>query len=105
MTGEFGASKGPHLLLWEEREVVRSEMIASLKEARASIARGDGRIITQASMQALADEAKQRLRSRLAAEQPPVGWMAHRLPRRLSTTSMKLHGPLRESGSPAIAER
>ncbi len=53
--------------------MVRSEMIASLKEARAPIARGEGRIITQASMQALADEAKQRLRSRLAAEQAPVG--------------------------------
>jgi Arc/MetJ-type ribon-helix-helix transcriptional regulator len=58
------------LLLWEEREVLRSELIASLNEARASIARGDGRIITKASMQALADEAKQRLRSRLATEQP-----------------------------------
>jgi hypothetical protein len=35
--------------------------IASLNEARGSITRGEGRIITQASMQALADEAKQRL--------------------------------------------
>jgi hypothetical protein len=47
--------------------------IASLNEARGSITRGEGRIITQASMQALADEAKQRLRSRLATEQPSVG--------------------------------
>jgi hypothetical protein len=38
------------LLLWEEREVLRSELIASFNEARASIARGEGRIITQASM-------------------------------------------------------
>ena len=47
--------------------------IASLNKARGSITRGEGRIITQASMQALADEAKQRLRSRLATEKPSVG--------------------------------
>ncbi len=61
------------LLLWEEREVLRSELIASLNEARASIARGEGLIITQASMQALADQTKLRLRSRLVAEKPTVG--------------------------------
>ncbi|MFI4981392.1 MAG: hypothetical protein ACHQIO_13680 [Nevskiales bacterium] len=61
------------LLLWEERELLRSELIAGLDEARASIARGGGRIITQESMQTLAEEAKQRLRSRLAKEQPTVG--------------------------------
>ena len=60
------------LLLWEERELLRSELVASLNEARTSIARGDARIVTQASMEALADEAKQRLRARLAAEQPSV---------------------------------
>jgi len=57
------------LLLWEERELLRSELIASFDEARASIARGEGRLITQEAMQALAEEAKQRLRVRLAAEQ------------------------------------
>ncbi len=46
------------LLLWEEREVLRSELIASFNEAIASIARGEWRIITQAPMQALADEGK-----------------------------------------------
>jgi len=51
------------LLLWEGRELLRAELIASLDEARASIARGEGRIITQESMHALATEAKQRLRS------------------------------------------
>ena len=56
------------LLLWEERELLRAELSASLEEARASIARGEGRIISEESMQALAAEAKQRLRSRLAAE-------------------------------------
>ena len=58
------------LLLWEERELLRSELIASFDEAKASIARGEGRVITQEAMQALAEETKQRLRSRLAAEQP-----------------------------------
>ena len=57
------------LLLWEERELLRAELITSIDGARASIARGEGRIITQESMQALAEEAKQRLRSRLAAGQ------------------------------------
>ena len=61
------------LLLWEEREAVRSDLIASLDTARASIARGEGRIITEASMQALAEDARQRLRSRLATEQPKAG--------------------------------
>jgi Arc/MetJ-type ribon-helix-helix transcriptional regulator len=61
------------LLLWEERELLRSDLIASLDEARSSIARGEGRVITQASMQALAEEAKQRLHSRLSAERPTVG--------------------------------
>jgi Arc/MetJ-type ribon-helix-helix transcriptional regulator len=61
------------LLLWEERELLRAELTASLDEAKASIARGEGRIITQQSMQTLAAEAKQRLRSRLAAEKPSAG--------------------------------
>lgn len=57
------------LLLWEEREVVRSEFLVSLDEARDAIANGKGRAVTQASMQKLAGEAKQRLRARLAVEQ------------------------------------
>jgi len=61
------------LLLWEERESLCAELGAGLDAASASIARGEGRIITQASMQALSDAAKQRLRARLAAEQPAVG--------------------------------
>jgi Arc/MetJ-type ribon-helix-helix transcriptional regulator len=58
------------LLLWEERELLRSGLIASLEEANASIGRGEGRVVTQESMQALADEAKQRLRARMATERP-----------------------------------
>jgi Arc/MetJ-type ribon-helix-helix transcriptional regulator len=61
------------LLLWEERELLRSELIASLDDAKASIARSEGRVITQEAMQALAEEVKQRLRARLAAEQPASG--------------------------------
>lgn len=67
------------LLLWEEREALRTELLASLDDVRASIARGEGRIITQGSMQALADDAKQRLRTRLTAEQSTPGWMPLRL--------------------------
>jgi antitoxin ParD1/3/4 len=61
------------LLLWEERELLRSEFVASLDQARAGIACGEGRAITRDSMQALAEEAKHRLRSRLIAEQQAAG--------------------------------
>ena len=61
------------LLLWEERELLRSEFAASLDQAQVSIARGEGRVITRDAMQALAEEAKQRLRSRLIAEQQAAG--------------------------------
>jgi hypothetical protein len=56
-------------LLREECELLRAELNAGLDAARASLACGEGRIVTQESMQALATEAKQRLRSRLAPEQ------------------------------------
>lgn len=61
------------LLLWEERETLRAEFVAGLKDARASLARGEGRVITRESMQSLAEETKQRLRTRLTAEQPAAG--------------------------------
>ena len=60
------------LLLWEERERNRAEFLATLDDAKASLARGEGRIITQQSMRDLAGEVKQRGRDRLASEQPPV---------------------------------
>ena len=56
------------LALWEERERRRLEIIAMVEEAEASLARGEGRDITEESMKALAEEAKQRLRRRIAAE-------------------------------------
>ena len=58
------------LCLWAERERTRAEILAAVDEAEASIARGEGRSITQASMRELAEEVKQRGRARLAAEQP-----------------------------------
>jgi antitoxin ParD1/3/4 len=61
------------LLLWEERELLRSEFAASLDRAKASLARGEGRVITRDSMQTLAAEAKQRLRARLAVEPSSAG--------------------------------
>jgi len=57
------------LSLWEERERARAEILAAVDEAEASIARGEGRGITQESMRELAEEVKVRGRARLAAEQ------------------------------------
>jgi putative addiction module CopG family antidote len=57
------------LALWEERERRRLEIIAMVDEAEASLARGEGREITEESMKALANEIKERGRRRLAAEQ------------------------------------
>ena len=56
------------LALWEERERQRAEFLSSLEEARASIARGEGRAITQESMRQLASEVKECGRARLLAE-------------------------------------
>ncbi len=57
------------LSLWEERERKRAEFLATLDDAKASLARGKGRIITQQSMRELAEEVKQRGLARIAAEQ------------------------------------
>lgn len=56
------------LALWEERERRRIEIMAMVEEAEASLARGEGRDVTDESMKALAEETKQRLRDRIAAE-------------------------------------
>jgi Arc/MetJ-type ribon-helix-helix transcriptional regulator len=56
------------LALWEERERQRAEFLVTLDDARASIARGEGRVITQDSMRELASEVKERGRARLLAE-------------------------------------
>jgi Arc/MetJ-type ribon-helix-helix transcriptional regulator len=55
--------------LWEERERRRAEILAAVDIAQASIARGEGRVITEESMRQLARDVSQRGRARLAAEQ------------------------------------
>ena len=59
------------LTMWEDRERSRAEILAAVDEAEASLARGEGRIITQQSMRELAEGVKQRGRVRLAAKQIP----------------------------------
>ena len=54
------------LALWEERERRRIEIIAMIDEADASLARGEGRVLTRESTPALVDEIKQRMRHRIA---------------------------------------
>jgi putative addiction module CopG family antidote len=56
------------LSLWEERERKRAEFLATLEDAKTSLARGEGRTITQQSMRELAEEVKQRGQARLAGE-------------------------------------
>ena len=56
------------LSLWEGRERGRAEILAALDEADTSLARGEGRPITEESMKALAEEVKRRGRRRLAAD-------------------------------------
>ncbi len=56
------------LSLWEERERRRMELVATLNDAKQSLQRGEGRVITEESMRELAEDAKQRGRARLAAE-------------------------------------
>jgi putative addiction module CopG family antidote len=57
------------LSLWEERERKRAEFLATLDDAKASLACGEGRVITQQSMRELAEEVKRRGKERLASEQ------------------------------------
>jgi putative addiction module CopG family antidote len=56
----------------EELERTRAEILASVDRAEASLARGEGRVITPDSMRELAEEIKQRGRARLASKQSPV---------------------------------
>jgi len=59
------------LSMWEDRERLRHETLAAVDEAERSLARGEGRPITQESMRELAESVKQRGRARLAAERRP----------------------------------
>jgi hypothetical protein len=71
---ERGRLKGPEdavqeaLALWVERERRRDEILAAIDEAEASVARGEGRVITRESMRDLAEEVHRRGLSRLAEE-------------------------------------
>jgi putative addiction module CopG family antidote len=56
------------LSLWEDRERARAEILAAVDAAEASLTHGEGRAITQESMQQLAEQVKKRGRARLAAE-------------------------------------
>jgi putative addiction module CopG family antidote len=58
------------LSLWEERERTRAELLAAIDKAEDSLARGQGRTITQDAMRDLAEEVKRRGRTRLTSEQP-----------------------------------
>jgi putative addiction module CopG family antidote len=56
------------LALWEDRERQRLEFLATLDRARVSLARGEGRVITQESMRELAAQVRERGRARLIAQ-------------------------------------
>ncbi len=60
------------LRLWEERERTRAEILAAVDVAEASLARGEGRVITtKESAEELAREVKQRGRARLGTQRAP----------------------------------
>jgi antitoxin ParD1/3/4 len=56
------------LLLLEERERAREEILAAVDDAEASLDRGEGIVITEESMRELAEDVKRRGRARLEAE-------------------------------------
>jgi Arc/MetJ-type ribon-helix-helix transcriptional regulator len=60
------------LALWEEHERTRLEILAAVDRAEASLALGEGRIITEESMRDLAEDVKKRGRARLAAEHSSI---------------------------------
>jgi len=60
--------------LWEDRERRRLEILASVDQAEASLARGEGRrITTHEEVAQLASDIKRRGMAQLAAEQNPRG--------------------------------
>ena len=56
------------LELWIERERRREEILAAIDAAEASLACGEGIVITKDSMHQLAEDVKHRGRERLAEE-------------------------------------
>ena len=57
------------LALWVERERRREEILAAIDVAEASLARGEGLIITKSSMRELVEDVERRGRARLRAEE------------------------------------
>jgi len=54
--------------MWEARERGRAEVLAQVDAAEASLSRGEGRLLTEQSVDHLARDIKARGRARLAAE-------------------------------------
>lgn len=67
-SGEDAISEA--LAMWEERERTRAEFLATLDEAEASLARGEGLTITQESMRNLAEQVHRSGPAMLAAQKP-----------------------------------
>jgi putative addiction module CopG family antidote len=60
------------LRLWEERERNRAEILTAVDAAEASLARGEGRVITtKGEVRELANEVNRRGRARLEARRAP----------------------------------
>ncbi|HWW50762.1 MAG TPA: type II toxin-antitoxin system RelE/ParE family toxin [Verrucomicrobiae bacterium] len=89
----------------EERERTRAEILVAVDEAEASLARGEGRIITQQSMRDLAGEVKQRGRDRLRQSNPPPRNGASACTGGRSRTRRHLVYIAKESHSIEIADR
>jgi putative addiction module CopG family antidote len=53
------------LALWEERERRRAEILAAVDEAEASLARGEGHVLTEDSVREFVDDIKRRGLARL----------------------------------------
>jgi Arc/MetJ-type ribon-helix-helix transcriptional regulator len=60
------------MTLWIERERRRTEILAAVDIAKASIDRGEGIEITQESMRILAEDVKRRGQELLSAEHHPA---------------------------------
>lgn len=61
------------LSLWEERERRRVELLASLEEAEASIARGEAIPLTKEALKKLAEDVKREGRAKLAKSLAAAG--------------------------------
>lgn len=60
------------LVLWEERERARAEILTAVDLAEASLTRGEGIDLTPESTRELVAGVKRRGRTRLASEPDPV---------------------------------